>query len=88
MSVLTGAPLGDALAVSRAVKASRPECPIVWGGWHPSLFPAETLDEAGIDAAVQGQGEHTFVEIVERLAADASFDGVVCQNPIERLHHY
>ena len=76
VTVLTGAPLRDALAVSRAVKLSGSGCPIVWGGWHPSLFPAETLDEAGIDAAVQGQGEHSFVEIVERLAAGASLDGV------------
>ena len=76
VTVLTGAPLRDALAVTKAVKVSRPECPIVWGGWHPSLFPVETLDEAGIDAAVQGQGEPPFVEIVERLAAGAALDGV------------
>ena len=76
VTVLTGAPIRDALAVTRAVKRSSSGCPIVWGGWHPSLFPAETLDEAGIDAVVQGQGEHSFVEIVERLAAGATFNNV------------
>src|SRR5687767_15536108 len=45
VSVLTGAPIHDALAVSRAVKAARPECPVVWGGWHPSLFADQCLAE-------------------------------------------
>jgi radical SAM superfamily enzyme YgiQ (UPF0313 family) len=76
VTVLTGKPLGDALRVTRAVKAARPSCPVVWGGWHPSLFPAETLVEAGIDATVQGQGEITFAEILERLEGGAPLDGV------------
>jgi len=39
MTVLTGAPLRDALSVSRAARERQPNLPIVWGGWHPSLFP-------------------------------------------------
>jgi anaerobic magnesium-protoporphyrin IX monomethyl ester cyclase len=69
VGVLTGAPIADALAVTRAVRARRPDCRIVWGGWHPSLFPAETLHEAGVDAVVVGQGEHAFADLVERCAA-------------------
>src|SRR5215218_6997539 len=57
ISVLTGVPIRDALAVTRAVRAKHPRCHIVWGGWHPSLFPNETLQEAGADAVVVGQGE-------------------------------
>ena len=76
VSVLTGAPIRDALRITRAVKRRRPDLPVVWGGWHPSLFPEHTLDGAGIDAAVVGQGEATLVEIVERLAAGERLDGV------------
>ena len=68
ITVLTGAPIRDALQVSRAVKARRPDLPVIWGGWHSSLFPEETLDEPSIDITVQGQGEETFVELVGRLA--------------------
>ena len=75
VTVLTGAPIRDALAVSRAVKAARPRCPVVWGGWHPSLFAAECLEEPAIDAVVAGQGEDTFREIVERLLAGSPIDG-------------
>ncbi len=39
ISVLTGSPIHDALAVSRAIKSLKPAVPIVWGGWHPSLSP-------------------------------------------------
>ncbi|MGQ0736872.1 MAG: B12-binding domain-containing radical SAM protein [Acidobacteriota bacterium] len=69
VSVLTGAPIRDALAVSRAVKAHRPGCRVVWGGWHPSLFPRDCVEEPSVDVAVVGQGEDTFAEIVTRLAA-------------------
>ena len=63
ITVLTGAPIHDALAVSRAVKAAHPACPVVWGGWHPSLFADECLDEPAVDVAVIGQGEDTFASI-------------------------
>jgi radical SAM superfamily enzyme YgiQ (UPF0313 family) len=91
MSVLTGRPIHDALRIARAVKAVRPDLPIVWGGWHPSLFPTECLEEPAIDITVQAQGEETFREIVERLAnyrgvqgvAGCAFrqNGAVLQNP-------
>lgn len=76
VSVLTGTPIRDALAITRAVRAARPRCRIVWGGWHPSLFPTETLAQAGVDAVVVGQGEETFAEIVDRFAAGDDASGV------------
>ncbi len=67
VTVLTGDPIKNALAVSRAVKNEFPNIPIIWGGWHPSLFPAETLAEKSIDIVVKGQGEITFSELLERF---------------------
>src|SRR3990172_6869119 len=63
ITVLTGAPIGDALRVTHAARAERPDLFIVWGGWHPSLLPTETLVESGADAIVQGQGEVAFAEL-------------------------
>jgi radical SAM superfamily enzyme YgiQ (UPF0313 family) len=48
---------------------------VVWGGWHPSLFGRECLEEASVDVSVQGQGEATFAEIVERLARGEDLAG-------------
>lgn len=77
VSVLTGAPIADALAVSRAVKARTPRLPVVWGGWHPSLFPAECLADAAVDVTVQAQGEATFAAIVAALAGGAAATDLV-----------
>ncbi|MCG8605828.1 B12-binding domain-containing radical SAM protein [bacterium] len=76
MSVLTGRPISDALRVARQVKAMRPDLPVIWGGWHPSLFPKECLEDPAIDITVQAQGEDTFSEIVEKLSHGQSVSGV------------
>ena len=75
ITVLTGAPIHDALAVSRAVRSENPSMPIVWGGWHPSLFACECLDEPSVDIVVSGQGEETFRTIVDRLLAGERVTG-------------
>ena len=75
VTVLTGAPISDALQISRAAKRARPDLPVIWGGWHPSMFARECLEETSVDVAVRGQGEETFAEIVGRLAAGRSLQG-------------
>ncbi|MEA3176969.1 MAG: anaerobic magnesium-protoporphyrin monomethyl ester cyclase [Gammaproteobacteria bacterium] len=75
VTVLTGAPISDALQISRAVKRVRPDLPVVWGGWHPSMFARECLSEPSVDVTVRAQGEETFAEIVKRLATGQSLQG-------------
>ncbi len=76
VTVLTGDPIKDALDVSRAVKNNFSKLPVVWGGWHASLFPAETLAEESIDIIVKGQGEISFTELLERLTSKQSLSGL------------
>jgi radical SAM superfamily enzyme YgiQ (UPF0313 family) len=83
VTVLTGAPIADAIDISRAVKEARPELPVIWGGWHPSMFARECLEESAVDAVVRGQGEATFTEIVERLACGQDLSG--CRGATLRL---
>src|SRR5215471_20890473 len=45
ISVLTGPMISGAIEVSTAVKQRFPKLPVIYGGWHPSLLPAETLSE-------------------------------------------
>ncbi len=75
VTVLTGAPIADALRASRAAKNYRADLPVVWGGWHPSMFGRECLREPCVDVTVQAQGEATFAEIVTRFAAADSLRG-------------
>src|ERR1043165_8917032 len=53
-TVLNGSPIKDALKLSRSVKKEFHQMPVVWGGWHPSLFPAQTLQDEAIDVVVRG----------------------------------
>ena len=97
VTALTGRPLRDALALTRKVKSAHPSLPIVWGGWHPSLFATEVLrGEPSVDVTVQAQGEETFRELVDRLDAGLSLvglpgttirgrDGDVIRNPARPL---
>ena len=77
ITVLTGAPIRDALAVSRAVKAAHPHCPVVWGGWHPSLFAEQCLADPSVDIVVKGQGEAAFREMVRQLLGGDTVAGIV-----------
>jgi anaerobic magnesium-protoporphyrin IX monomethyl ester cyclase len=92
VTVLTGAPISDALRISRAAKRAHPHLPVIWGGWHPSMFARECLLEPAVDVTVRGQGELTFLEIVQRLAGSDSLagcagctvrlpDGTILENP-------
>ena len=49
-------------------RARSRKLPIVYGGWHPSLLPGETLNEDFVDVVVRGQGELTLVELATALA--------------------
>ena len=62
VTVLTGAPILDALRVTQSVKLKMPHLVTIWGGWHASLFPLGPLEDTAIDISVQGQGEQTFRE--------------------------
>jgi radical SAM superfamily enzyme YgiQ (UPF0313 family) len=86
ITVLTGAPIRDALAVSRAVKARCPFCPVIWGGWHPSLFADECLGDPSVDAVVVGQGEDAMRDIVTRLRAGDAVRGIVGPHPLRDLN--
>src|SRR3984957_19726080 len=96
VTVLTGAPISDALLISRAAKRARADLPVIWGGWHPSMFSRECLQEKSVDVTVRGQGEETFAEIVDRLAAGRVLDdckgctvrlsdGTIQENPARAL---
>ena len=72
--------------MTRAVRERFPNLPIVWGGWHPSLFGRECLqEEAAIDVTVQGQGEESFGELLERFPNLEGTEGCAyrCQGEVK-----
>jgi radical SAM superfamily enzyme YgiQ (UPF0313 family) len=67
-TVMPGPQLVSAVPLTRAVKARYPHLPIVWGGNFPSLYPAPVLNAPYVDWIVRGQGEETFVELLDVLS--------------------
>lgn len=66
----------DGIEVCAAVKAQYPNLPIIWGGYHPSTQPAQTLENPNIDIVIRGQGEFIFKEVVDKLQHNQSLSGV------------
>jgi len=66
-TVMPGPQLVSAVPLARALRARCPEVQIVWGGNFASLYPAPVLDAPYVDWVVRGQGEHTFVELLDVL---------------------
>jgi anaerobic magnesium-protoporphyrin IX monomethyl ester cyclase len=67
MTVMPGPQLVSAVPLARVVKTRHPDVTVVWGGYFPSLYPKPVLSADYIDYAVRGQGEATFLELLEVL---------------------
>ena len=76
ISVLTGNQIKQALMISKVVKDRFPALPVVWGGYHPTLMPDQTIANPWIDVVVRGQGEITFRKLVEALSTGISLRGI------------
>ncbi|MEA1945266.1 MAG: radical SAM protein [Euryarchaeota archaeon] len=86
VSSMTCYQIRDGLNVSAIVKAEYPKLPVVWGGYHPSTMPEQTILNPNIDIVVRGQGEYTFRELVYRLGGGHSLEGICGITYKERGH--
>ncbi len=68
ISVLTGPMIRGAVTMAKAAKQFHPKLPVIFGGWHPTLLPDQTLAEPYVDVVVRGQGELTLCELAEAYA--------------------
>jgi anaerobic magnesium-protoporphyrin IX monomethyl ester cyclase len=97
VTVMGGPQVATAIEVSRAVRRARPDVPIVWGGYFPTLYPDAALNADYVDFVIRGQGEDTFGELLSALAAGSPAalggigglswrrDGAVANNPPRAL---
>jgi anaerobic magnesium-protoporphyrin IX monomethyl ester cyclase len=67
VTVMGGPQLVSAIAVSKAIRERHPALPIVWGGGFPTVCPYAAVNVPYVDYAVRGQGEQTFVELLDAL---------------------
>jgi radical SAM superfamily enzyme YgiQ (UPF0313 family) len=76
ISFLTGPMIRGAVALSQLARRLRPQIPVIFGGWHSSLLPDQTLRSGQTDLVVRGQGEKTLLEVARRLREDQSVASV------------
>ncbi len=76
LSVLTGNDITNALTITKKIRVVS-KATVVWGGWHASIFPEQTLENQYVDIVIRGQGERTFQKLIERLAEKKSLKGLL-----------
>lgn len=66
ISTMTGTQIRNALMLAQMVRdLTDGKVPIVWGGCHPSVAPEQTLASDKVDVVIPGEGDETFLELVQ-----------------------
>ena len=68
VSVMPGPQLTQAVDVCRKIRESRPDTPIVWGGYFPTQHADTVLKSPLVDFVVRSQGETPLLELIRTLA--------------------
>ncbi|HBQ20785.1 MAG: hypothetical protein A2Z91_03945 [Deltaproteobacteria bacterium GWA2_38_16] len=77
VSSMTGHQIYDGLKATKIAKEANPNIKVIWGGWHPSIYPTQTLENPYIDIVVKGQGERALYDIIKRIEKkEENFDGI------------
>lgn len=70
ISVMTGAPIRNALDISRWVKQNYPEIKVVWGGPHITFNGEDSMSEPSIDYAIAGYGSKPLSQLAIHIRGD------------------
>ncbi|SPF50173.1 hypothetical protein SBDP1_850034 [Syntrophobacter sp. SbD1] len=76
ISAMTGYQVKHGLRIAAMVREANPGALIVWGGIHPSLLPEQTAAHPLVDAVVVGEGEQTFLEVIDAVFSGRDIDGI------------
>ncbi|MFA6088459.1 MAG: radical SAM protein [Candidatus Woesearchaeota archaeon] len=76
ITCMTGYQIKDSLKIAKIIKKKYPSLPIIWGGWHPSILPEQTLENPYVDFVVRGQGDITFTELVHAIEKKETFENI------------
>ncbi len=76
MTVMPGPQLVSAVPLARSLKERFSSIPVLWGGYFPTLYPNPCLNAPYVDWIVRGQGERTFLELLDVLGGKRSSESV------------
>ena len=75
ITVLTNS-LKNTIELIKLIKSNHPNLPVVIGGPHCTLFPKKSIEETGADFNVIGDGEITFVKIINALKEGRDYSSI------------
>jgi radical SAM superfamily enzyme YgiQ (UPF0313 family) len=64
---MSGTQIRYALEYAGFFRQQSPDCPIVWGGVHPTLLPKQTAEHPLVDIVVRGEGELIIKDLANHL---------------------
>lgn len=65
LSSMTGYQIKHALEAARIVRDTNPAARIIWGGYHVSAMPHQSLEHPLVDAVVVGRGDVVFPKMID-----------------------
>jgi anaerobic magnesium-protoporphyrin IX monomethyl ester cyclase len=76
ITVMPGPQLMQAIPLTKRIRALFPRLTIVWGGYFPSLHTDVVLDSGLVDFVIRGQGELSFLELIEAAEGGTPVDHI------------
>jgi anaerobic magnesium-protoporphyrin IX monomethyl ester cyclase len=73
VTVMPGPQTKSAVNSCRELRRRFPHIPIVWGGYFPSNYTDAALNAPYVDFAIRGQGETTFLELIQAIRRGHDF---------------
>jgi len=97
VSAITGFQIKGGLEFTQIIRKSAPQALVVWGGWHTTIVPEQTLMTHEIDFIITGQGEKPFSELTEAILNKQTYENIkglgfkkddkLCINPAEEFYN-
>ncbi|MBU1341178.1 MAG: B12-binding domain-containing radical SAM protein [Proteobacteria bacterium] len=76
ISSLFTAYCSEAIKTAQTVKKFHPECKIVLGGHHPTIFPEKVLECRAVDYVLRGEGETCMAQLCEALRDGSALEQI------------
>jgi radical SAM superfamily enzyme YgiQ (UPF0313 family) len=76
ITVMPGPQLIQSIPLTKRIRSLFPSLTIVWGGYFPSLHTDAVLESGLVDFVIRGQGELSFLELIEAAEDGAAVDHI------------
>ena len=86
--------INDSIRISEYIKKLNSNLPIIWGGYHPTLYSNQTEEDKAIDYVISGEGEYALLNLANAIKDKKDLstvkslyyrnNGNVCINELEK----